>query len=261
MSLLTVSGYRVSDQGAPITVRIEAGDWIGISGPSEVNLSRFLAEFAGKSSRNVRTVWIDADELPSRKTVQQLAKIGGPDQATRILTLLRLWDVRRNTIASLNPSQKRAAAFIQALADKFELIFMEESLDALDPWVLPGVLELIEEHPSAKVVLSMRPDVLVHCQRLVILNDRGLRFDGAPSDLLRIIRPAAVEVETDDAGAIGAMIEPLQLQVHSEPGRMTIHTTEGQKLAANLCVRGYPLIKAITVRTPTLAEALLDLIR
>ncbi len=261
MPLLAISGYRVSDQGAPISMRVEAGDWIGLTGPAEVNLSRFLAEFAGKAARSVRTVWVDPAELSGRKTVQQLAKSAGPDGATKILTALRLWDVRRDAISSLTSHQKRAAALVSALAENFELILMEETLDLLDPWALPGALELIQEHSAAKIALTQRPDILETCQRIVALNERGLRFDGAPSDLLRIIRPAVVEVETSEPGAVAAMVEPLQLRVNASPGRLEIQTTEGQKLAAELCLRGYPLIRAMTVRTPTLSEALQALIR
>lgn len=234
---------------------------VGITAPAEVDVSRFLAEFVGNAGRKVSSSWVDPDRLKGRLTVQQLGKEADADRITRILTLLRLWDVRKATLASLGERQKRVAAFVPALASDYSLILAEEWLDMLDPWASAGLIELLREHPAAKVIVSMRPDILAQVDRLLILSPRGVRFDGAPSDLLKIIRPAAVEVETTDPGAVAALVEPLHLQIESSPGTLTIRTTEGQRLAAELALQGYPWIKAITVRTPTLEEALRSLIR
>ena len=259
--LFTISGYRVSDQAAPITLRVDKGAWIGVTAPSEVDVSRFLAEMVGRAGRKVPSHWVDAGVLKGRKNVQQLAKGADADRTTRILTLLRLWDVRKNVVASLTESQRRAAAFVPALASDASLILVEDWIDMIDPWALGGLLELLQDHGASKVVASSRPDILAHVDRLLVLSHRGVRFDGAPSDLLKIIRPASVEVETENPGAVAALVEPLQLQIESSPDLLVIKTAEGQKLAADLIVRGYPWIKTVTVRTPTLEEALRSLIR
>ncbi|MBL8059117.1 MAG: hypothetical protein JNK63_00205 [Chthonomonas sp.] len=259
--LLTLSGYRVSDQAAPITVRVDLGIWIGVVAPAEIDVSRFLAEIVGRAGRKVSSQWADTSELKGRKIVQQLAKGADPDRITRILTLLRLWDVRKSQISSLSEGHRRAAAFVPALASDANLILFENWVDMTDPWVLDGLIELLEEHPAAKVMASSRSDILSRVDRLLVLNTRGIRFDGAPSDLLKIIRPATVVVETENPGAIAALVEPLQLQVESFPDMLVIKTTEGQRLAADLVVRGYPWVRAVTVRTPTLDDALRSLIR
>ncbi len=260
MAALEVRDFRLTDQGAPISARLSAGSMVGLVGPAEVAVSRLLAEFAGKAGRG-KLGWIDPSDLSGRATVQSLVKPAGPDGATRILTLLNLWEVRRSTVSSLGLRQRRAVALLPVLANSFALIAAEEALDDLDPWTLPGALEGLAEHAATKLIMSSRPDVLERCDRILVLHDRGLRFDGAPADLLRIIRPATVEIETDNPGAVAAFIEPLELRVESAPGLLRVHTAEGQKLAADLCLQGYPYVKAISVRTPTLSEALLALIR
>lgn len=255
--LLSVTGYRVSESAAPFSVRVDKGAWIGVVAPAEVDASRFLAAFVRRSSTGL----VEPSALGSKKSVQQLAKGADAEVTTRILTSLRLWDVRKMALGALTDAQRRCAAFIPALAGGSNLILAADWLDSLDPWALKGLLELLRESQAAKVIVSSRPDILAAVDRLIVLNSRGLRFDGAPSDLVKIIRPATVEVETEDPGAVAAIIEPLDLQIESGPGRLVVRTHEGQELAAKLALHGYPWIRAITVRTPTLEEALQSLIR
>jgi ABC-type multidrug transport system ATPase subunit len=213
----------------------------------------------GRASRKISSFWVGPEQVKGRKTVQQLAKGADADRTTRILTALRLWDVRKSPVAALGESHRRIAAFIPALASRSDLIVAEDWIDLTDPWTLNGLLELLREHSAAKVIASNRPDVLLQVDRLLVLNHRGLRFDGAPSDLLKIVRPAIVKVETENPGAVAALIEPLQLQIESSPGSLLIRTAEGQHLAADLILRGYPWVNAVAVRTPTLDEALREL--
>lgn len=260
MSGISLSGFRISEGAGSLDLRLKPNDFIGLVAPAELDPSRALRELASKAPRGARVFWIARDSVPGRSTVQQLTKPVGSDRATQLLTLMRLWDVRRKTIASLPPAQALAAALVGALCSEADAILSDETLDGLDPWTLPAATQALADQEAPTVVVTRRPDVLEACRRVVVLHDKGVRFDGAPADLVRILRPATVEIETEDPGAVSAMIEPLRLQVQSSPGKLVIHTTEGQKLAAELCLRGYGQIRAITVRTPTFTEALRELI-
>lgn len=261
MSDWSLAEFRTHPQATPVTIRLQGREWVGITGTTRVGKSRLLDALQQRYPRRDGLYRVDPSALSGRTTLQALAKAQGADRAAVVLSMLGLWDKRRDTIGSLSPAERAVAAWIPALVQPLDAVLSDGETDRLDPWVLPSLLEELKKLDAVKVLVSVRPDVLEHCERLIVLNERGLRFDGGPGDLIRIVRPQEILVETEDPGPVAALIEPLQLRVDVFPGGLRIETTEGQALAAELALKGYPHLRVITVKSPTLTEALRTLIR
>jgi ABC-2 type transport system ATP-binding protein len=108
------------------------------------------------------------------------------DEVRRVLTLVGLDAVMHKAIRQLSGGMRRRVAIAQALLGAPELLVLDEPTAGLDPEQRLRFRELLSEQAErAAVVLSTHQtdDVAALCQRVVVLLDGVVRFDGTPREL------------------------------------------------------------------------------
>lgn len=270
--ILGLEHLALRGDGPTLTLSVRAGQSLTIVGPSGAGKSRLIRTLAGIEKPEQGTVQLrgravlaGATPLPRRAKVQSLARRSTADsaqRATEVLTATNLWDVRHLSVGELSPGQVAALEIVEPLVSEAEVAFFDGQLDLLDPWTLARTLEQIAEQAKAGrtfVVATNRPDVVSRFEALVVLREETVRFAGLVQDLLRSGPPHVIEVSTENAPGVRALVAPFEVRVQSEPNGLRLEAPEGQELAARLLLEGYGDVKFLTVRPPTIDEALRSL--
>jgi ABC-2 type transport system ATP-binding protein len=116
------------------------------------------------------------------------------DEVRRVLALVGLDDVRRQTVRSLSGGMRRRLAIAQALLGSPALLVLDEPTAGLDPEQRLRFRELVSTLATDTCVLlstHQTEDVGALCQRVVVLHEGSVRFDGTP---VRLARQAAGRV-------------------------------------------------------------------
>jgi hypothetical protein len=183
--------------------------------------------------------------------------------AARSLTALGLWSELDRDLSSFDAESRAAVRTAYALALPGPVLWLDRGLDMLGPKRFRGCLDLMAElfeDGFAAVGPTCRPEVAEAWGHAVVLQGEEPVFAGPVSSLLGKARPAEIVVETDEPSAVAAMAEPFALRVVVRPGELALQAADGQALAARLLTEGYGKIRAVVVRTPTLEDALADLL-
>jgi ABC-2 type transport system ATP-binding protein len=108
------------------------------------------------------------------------------DRATRAaLEQVGLTDRARSRMKTLSGGMVRRAGIAGAVVGSPRLVLLDEPTVGLDPAQRLEFRALIRSLTGAAVILSTHlvEDVAALCDRLVVLADGGIRFDGTPADL------------------------------------------------------------------------------
>ena len=240
---------------------------VGPAGGGKTLLLRTLAGFERPAQGSVhlrgRAVVAGEAPFPRRAKVQSLARRAGNaslvESATEAFLATRLWDVRQSLVSELSPSQIAACELVEPLISDAEIVLIDGQLDAIDTWTLHSVMQLMRHQMSAGrtfVVATHRPDLIREFEDLVVVEDRQIRFAGSVEDLLRSGPPHTIEVATEDAAGVRALVAPFQVRILPIEGGIRLEAPEGQEIAARLLLDGYGDIKFVVIRPPTIEEAL-----
>lgn len=107
-------------------------------------------------------------------------------EVRRVLQLVGLSDERHKKLRKLSGGMKRRVIIAQALLGRPDLLVLDEPTVGLDPEQRLRFREMISGvGPAATVLLSTHQttDISALCQRVVVLDDGAIRFDGTPADL------------------------------------------------------------------------------
>lgn len=108
------------------------------------------------------------------------------DEVRRVLSLVGLEPVMHKKIRQLSGGMRRRVGIAQALLGSPDLLVFDEPTAGLDPEQRLRFRELLSAHAErAAVLLSTHQtdDVAALCQRVVVLLDGVIRFEGAPRQL------------------------------------------------------------------------------
>jgi ABC-2 type transport system ATP-binding protein len=108
------------------------------------------------------------------------------DEVRRVLTVVGLETVMHKRIRSLSGGMRRRVAIAQALLGPPELLLLDEPTAGLDPAQRLRFREVLGEHAASSTVLlstHQTDDVAALCQRVIVLLDGCVRFEGTPNDL------------------------------------------------------------------------------
>ena len=112
-------------------------------------------------------------------------------EVRRVLDAVDLGDVARKKIRKLSGGMKRRVSLAQALLGDPRLLVLDEPTIGLDPEQRLRFRQLISRHADRRcVVLSthMTEDVEALCDRVVVLDEGVVRFDGTPVELTETAR-------------------------------------------------------------------------
>jgi len=273
--LVAIDHVSLRADGPTLSLGIMAGQWIGLFGPAGSGKSNLLRLIEGAERpahgsihRHVDpAVPFSAQEI-RRSRPRILARLGkGPKAsalATELLLATRLWDYRNEMISELTPSQVAAVRLLGALATESKLILLDGDLDALDPWTLRSVMDYLRRLRTRGVSLvaaTNRLELGSEFDGLVVLESGQIRFAGSPEELMRRTESHEFTVSAKDHTGVRALVSPFSVSVQQVGEDLCIRAAEGQELAARLLLEGYGNVRHIVYRVPTVAEALLNLIR
>lgn len=174
-----------------------------------------------------------------------------------------LYDFRRTPLSELSASQIAAMEVLPALASDAQILVFDLQLDRLDPWVFDRVMERLRWRMSSGatvVAATHRPEFLSQADIAILMRAQQIAFAGNQDALRSLGPPTTLEIETTDAPAVRAAIEPLVLKVEVLENGLRIETDLEQAVVAQLLREGFGNLKTIVTRRPTMAELLRNVI-
>jgi ABC-2 type transport system ATP-binding protein len=126
-------------------------------------------------------------------------------EVRRVLAAVGLDAERGKRIRAMSGGMRQRVALAAALVGEPDLLILDEPTVGLDPEQRLRFRELIAELGEGRAVLlstHQTEDVMTVCQRVVVLDSGGSRFEGRPADLAALGRG---HVWTSDTRAPGAL--------------------------------------------------------
>jgi ABC-2 type transport system ATP-binding protein len=128
------------------------------------------------------------------------------DEVRRVLGLVDLADRGSTRIRTLSGGQRRRVALAQALLGDPALLILDEPTTGLDPEqraALRSVLSGIGRRATVLLATHQTEDVAALCDRVIVIADGGVRFDGPVEEL---VATAVGKVWLCDAEHPGAQV-------------------------------------------------------
>ncbi|WP_114241422.1 ABC transporter ATP-binding protein [Dyella sp. C9] len=196
-----------------LSLRLDAGQVLGLLGVNGAGKSTTLAMVAGALIPDAGTIRLNGEDfvehpglarraigwLPERAplwpelTVREhldahgrLRGLGGAELARasqRIIERLELGPMSRRLAGVLSQGQRQRLGLACALLHQPSLLVLDEPANALDPVQVAALRGVIREQAAAgtAIILSthLLAEVTAACDRVAILHEGRLRFDGA----------------------------------------------------------------------------------
>ena len=189
---LPPSGGRIVVAGFDVTAthanRIEARRRIGYC-PQEVVFPRGMTAASFLDYLAVLKEWQDT-EARAR-------------EVRRVLDLVNLGDRGAMKVSKLSGGQRRRLAIAQALIGAPDLLILDEPTTGLDPEQRASLRGLISGLPGTVLISTHQTeDVSALCDRVLVIDDGAIRFDGTVPELLAT---AAGRVRLGPTASVGAV--------------------------------------------------------
>ena len=127
------------------------------------------------------------------------------DEVRRVLAAVGLEDVAHRKVKALSGGMRRRLALAQALLGGPELLLLDEPTAGLDPEPRLRFRELVSELPGRPTVLlstHQTEDVSAMCERVIVLSEGEVRFDGDPAALTSTATGRVWIADERDDGAL-----------------------------------------------------------
>jgi ABC-2 type transport system ATP-binding protein len=111
------------------------------------------------------------------------------DDVRRVLTLVGLDGVMNKPIRTLSGGMRRRVGIAQALLAEPDLLVLDEPTAGLDPEQRLRFRELLTDRAHERVVVlstHQTDDVAALCQRVIVMLEGTVRFDGTPPELAEL---------------------------------------------------------------------------
>ncbi len=219
---------------AGVTLRVRAGEVVGLLGPNGSGKSTLLKVIVGllaPTSGRCRLFGIANPRPEARESVGYLpeapdfspqltgselvefqARLSGveaaalPELIDRAMTWVGLADAARRRVGGYSRGMKQRLGLAQALVHDPRLLILDEPMSALDPVAVNETGRLIRrlKAEGRAVVLSshLLGQVEAVCDRVVLLNRGRIVLEGGVSELTRPAGRSAVLVDRLEASAL-----------------------------------------------------------
>ncbi|TDO50584.1 ABC-2 type transport system ATP-binding protein [Kribbella sp. VKM Ac-2527] len=168
---IVVSGHLVTGGIAERTAARRRLSYL----PQEVGIPRRMMSFGFLDYIAVLKEWKDRDTRHR--------------EVIRVLGLVGLADRRTKRVSALSGGQRRRLALAQALMGDPDLVVLDEPTTGLDPEQrasLRGILSSYANRGSVLLATHQTEDVSALCDRVIILDEGRIRFDGTVAELIRL---------------------------------------------------------------------------
>jgi ABC-2 type transport system ATP-binding protein len=166
---VTVLGHEASGS---LSERTQVRRYLGYL-PQEVSFPRGMTCFGFIDYIAVLKEWTD--------TKRRHAEV------RRVLEMVGLADRGSKRIRALSGGQRRRLALAQSFLGSPRLLVLDEPTTGLDPEQRASLRTLLSAHGTSGAVLlatHQTEDVAALCERVVVLADGGIRFDGSVADFI-----------------------------------------------------------------------------
>jgi ABC-2 type transport system ATP-binding protein len=109
------------------------------------------------------------------------------DEVRRVLGLVDLADVATKRVRALSGGQRRRVALAQALLGDPAVLLLDEPTTGVDPQQRVSLRQVLSQAGERSTVLlstHQTEDVAALCDRVVVLDQGSIRFDGGVTDLV-----------------------------------------------------------------------------
>ena len=256
--LLRLVEVSISLGGHPVvqgvTLDLERGDWLGLIGPNGAGKSTLLRAIAGlvpyrgrieldghdvaghgRRGLAARLAYVPQDPLiPDDMPVEEyvllartpyLGRLGGEqaedlDAAADAIDRLDLGDFARRRLGSLSGGERQRVVLARALAQRADVLLLDEPTSSLDLGHQQQLLELVDELRGERgltVVCAMHDLTLAsqYVERLVLLAGGVAVAQGSPGEVLTpqaIVEHYGAVVHVVDAEGAGVLVVPRRTQ-------------------------------------------------
>ncbi|AXR07246.1 ABC transporter ATP-binding protein [Salinimonas sediminis] len=248
-----------------LSFEVKPGDIVGFLGPNGAGksttmkmLTGFLTPTSGhvrvngrRMSKNATVLQRDIGYLPegapayAEMTTFQflnfIADIRGLNKREKrerlkeVIEQVELYDVLDKTIDTLSKGFRRRVGLAQAIIHNPQILILDEPTDGLDPNQKQHVRKLIKNLSKDKIVIistHILEEVSAVCNRVIIIADGAMQFDGTPLQLQQQSRYyQAVTLKLSYAADITGLLEipgVKDMQVDKETGEVTLFPEQGK---------------------------------
>jgi iron complex transport system ATP-binding protein len=204
-----------------VSCQVESGEFVGLVGPNGAGKTTLLRTINGVLPPDSGTVTLDGDalsELSSREvgrrvatvpqdthigfsfTAEQVVEMGRTphrsrldwsdhgDSVERALVRTETTELRDRTVEELSGGERQRVLLARALAQETTALVLDEPTASLDInhqiQVLDIVRSLVDEDRAAVAAIHDLDLAARYCDRLVLLQDGGIRASGPPDSVL-----------------------------------------------------------------------------
>lgn len=256
-------------QGPTLSLALSPGQSLVVVGPAQSGKTRFLRCLLGQERPGQGRAALSGNvAIPSdsgfnrRLTPQALAKRNAPSgQAQAITDALSstgLWEQRALPVTDLSPSQLAACELVPVFASRPDVIVLDGHLERLDAWTRELVLDGLRrelQRGAALVTATNDLDLIREFDIALVMVANRVAFAGPLDALLREADESELTVETTNQEGVRALVAPFEISIQSTPEGLRMQATEGQAIAAKLLMEGYGDVRLVTLRSPSLPDA------
>lgn len=254
-----------------LSFKIDRGDVVGFLGPNGAGKSttmKMLTGFLPITSGQIliSNLDIEKNRLAVQKSMGYLpegapayadmtvyeflyfiAKVRNIEKSARLQTInnaveqVDLGQVLNKPIETLSKGFKRRVGLAQAILHDPEILILDEPTDGLDPNQKHQVRKLIQNLAKDKIVIvstHIMEEVSAVCNRVIIIANGEMKFDGTPETLLKQSKwHNAVTFSLSHAADISGILEldgVAELSHDKETGRVTVFPENGANILAKL---------------------------
>ena len=208
LSFSIAAGERVgflgpNGAGKTTTLKLLAGLLHPSSGTAEVlgfepaaRKPEFLMRIALVMGQKRQLSWdlpaLDTFEL--NRVIFEVAQADYDRRLAQMVEMLDIGDVVRKPVRTLSLGERMKCELVAALLHGPEVLFLDEPTIGMDVSMQLAIREFVRdynrEHQATLILTShYMEDVAALCERIIVIDEGTLRFDGSITELVRRIRP------------------------------------------------------------------------
>jgi ABC-2 type transport system ATP-binding protein len=281
LSFAIAAGERVgflgpNGAGKTTTLKMLAGLLHPSAGSAEVlgfapaaRRPEFLRRIALVMGQKRQLSWdlpaLDTFEL--NRVIYEVARADYDRRLAQMVEMLDVGEVVRKPVRTLSLGERMKCELIAALLHGPEVLFLDEPTIGMDVSMQLVIREFVRdynrEHGATLVLTShYMEDVAALCDRILVIDEGRLRFDGGIAELVRRIRPlrrVAIRVSASLDPSARAELEGFGELVSAEPPRLALDVAPARVPEAVARLLALPGARDLEVHDAPLEEVMREL--
>ena len=181
-----------------------------------------------------------------------------------LLTMLELWDRRKESVANYSGGMRRRLEIARGLLHHPKVLFLDEPTLGLDPQtrrhIWAYILDLREREHLTFFMTTHYMDEAEHCDRIAIIDNGRIVALDTPEHLKDAMGGDVLSLRAEDnEAAVLEIRERYDLEPQLEDGQVIFNVPQGEQFLPEF-VRGFgQRLLSVGIRRPTLEDVFLKL--